>query len=401
MIPRLIKNEDDCRAALEHVDTLMDAQPGTAKLDELQLWVHLIEEYEKQAYPIPQPDPIAAIRFMMEQNGLTPSALVPYLGSKSKVSEVLSRKRPLSLAMIRRLHAGLGIPAALLIQETELSPSPELDDIDWGSFPLAEIVKRGWFGDAVRTWRELLGQAEELLGALIRGSEEACPGLVALRLSPTATMGGDAPALRAWKARVWSLARGRAARSSTPAAVDAALISQVAHLSLMDRGPVAAQELLAKMGIALVCEPQLPSTRLDGAAMRCKDGTAIVGLTLRYDRLDYFWFTLCHELAHLALHVTGPETPAIADDLEAQGRGGIEAEADSLAAEAMISGGDWSDFMSQSRISEPDVTLFAARQRLHSAIVAGRYRKQTGDYSRFSSMLGHRKVRSMFAGAAE
>lgn len=89
------------------------------KADELELWAVLIEKYEEDHFPVAAPDPVDAIRFRMEQSSLSASDLTPYLQSKSKVSEVLNRKRPLSRAMIRSLYAGLKIPAAVLVQEPQ------------------------------------------------------------------------------------------------------------------------------------------------------------------------------------------------------------------------------------------------------------------------------------------
>jgi len=94
----------------------MDARVNTPEADELDLWTTLIELYEDQHDALAPPDPIEAIRFRMEQEGLEPKDLVPFIGSRSRVSEVLCRRRPLSLAMIRALHANLGIPAEVLIR---------------------------------------------------------------------------------------------------------------------------------------------------------------------------------------------------------------------------------------------------------------------------------------------
>lgn len=116
MKPKVLKTERDYKAALTHVDRLMaESAPDKAELD---LWSLLVEKYEEEHYPIPTPDPIEAIRFRMEQAGLESSDLRPYLQSKSKVSEVMNRKRPLSLSMIRALHHGLKIPAEVLVQES-------------------------------------------------------------------------------------------------------------------------------------------------------------------------------------------------------------------------------------------------------------------------------------------
>jgi HTH-type transcriptional regulator/antitoxin HigA len=119
MKPKVIKNEAEHRAALARIERIFDAQPGTPKGDELELLLLLVETFEESAYPIGPPDAIAAVRFRMEQQGLKPKDLVPYIGSRSKVSEVLSGRRPLSLSMIRRLVAGLGLPAEVAIRATK------------------------------------------------------------------------------------------------------------------------------------------------------------------------------------------------------------------------------------------------------------------------------------------
>lgn len=116
MEPKRIKTEADYEAALEVVASLMKARAGTPEADALDLWTFLVEEYEERAHPIEPPDPVEAIRFRMEQQGLTPADLEPFIGSKSKVSEVLNRKRSLSLSMVRKLHDGLGISAEVLIK---------------------------------------------------------------------------------------------------------------------------------------------------------------------------------------------------------------------------------------------------------------------------------------------
>jgi HTH-type transcriptional regulator / antitoxin HigA len=115
MKPKILKTAREHRAALAHVETLLNRPE--ADEGELELWSLLVEKYEEEHFPIMAPDPIDAIRFRMEQEGLTPADLQPYLQSKSKVSEVMNRKRPLSLSMIRALHQGLKIPAEVLVQE--------------------------------------------------------------------------------------------------------------------------------------------------------------------------------------------------------------------------------------------------------------------------------------------
>ena len=110
-----IKTKADYRAALAEIDRLFGAAPGTPEGDRLDVLTTLVEAYEAQHEPIPVPDPIEAILYYMESRGLSRRDLEPYLGSRARVSEVLNRRRPLSIEMIRRLHAGLGIPAEVLI----------------------------------------------------------------------------------------------------------------------------------------------------------------------------------------------------------------------------------------------------------------------------------------------
>jgi HTH-type transcriptional regulator / antitoxin HigA len=117
MKPKLIKTETDYQEALGRIEAIFDAKPNTPEGDELELLVTLVEYYEGKAYSIGLPSPVDAIRFRMQQQGLKAKDLIPYMGSASKVSEVLSGKRALSLPMIRKLVSGLGIPAEVLLQE--------------------------------------------------------------------------------------------------------------------------------------------------------------------------------------------------------------------------------------------------------------------------------------------
>ena len=118
MKPKIIKNEREHKAALARIDQLMDARPGTPQGEELELLAALVEIYEDEAFPIDEPDPVDAIRFRMEQQRLKARDLIPFLGSRSKVSEVLSGRRGLSLKMIRSLATGLGIPTDVLVRES-------------------------------------------------------------------------------------------------------------------------------------------------------------------------------------------------------------------------------------------------------------------------------------------
>ena len=114
-----IKNKRDYRQALKEIEGLMTAKRGTPEGDRLDVLVTLAEAWEAKHYPLDLPDAIEAIRYHMEQNGLAPRDLVPFIGNRNRVYEVLNRKRPLTLKMIWRLHKGLGIPAESLIRMGE------------------------------------------------------------------------------------------------------------------------------------------------------------------------------------------------------------------------------------------------------------------------------------------
>jgi len=110
-----IKNEKDYQKSLKELEKVFDANPNTSNGDTAQMLVLLIEDYEKKYFPIEAPDPIEAIKYRMEEQGLSNKDVVPYFGSKSLVTQVLNGQRNLSLKMIRALHRGLGLPYEVLL----------------------------------------------------------------------------------------------------------------------------------------------------------------------------------------------------------------------------------------------------------------------------------------------
>jgi HTH-type transcriptional regulator/antitoxin HigA len=115
-----IKNQQDYELAMDSIENLWDAKPGSPEADELDILATLVESYEKQHFEIDAPDPVEAIKFRMEQQGLIDADLVPLLGQRSRVSEVLNKKRKLSISMIRNLHQRLKIPLESLISDYHL-----------------------------------------------------------------------------------------------------------------------------------------------------------------------------------------------------------------------------------------------------------------------------------------
>src|SRR4030042_5229349 len=140
---KVINSETDYHAILEEIEKLMDLNPevNSPEGDYLDILTLLVVDYESKRYLLAPPDPINAIKFRLEQIGLTQRELVPFIGSRSKVSEILSRKRPLTLTMIKAVHSGLGIPAKALLQADDSNGD---EQIEWERFPVKEMLERGW-----------------------------------------------------------------------------------------------------------------------------------------------------------------------------------------------------------------------------------------------------------------
>lgn len=395
MKPKVIKTEAEYEAALAHLEGLMDEASAPAIAEEMELFAVLIENYEKEHFPIGLPDPVEAIKFRMEQQGLERKDLVRYIGSQSKVSEVLNRKRPLSLAMIRELHKGLGIPAEVLLQES----GRELTEpkYDYRKYPFTEMFKDGYFKSFNGTVQEAREYAEELLGDLFAVFQGRIPEKALCRNSEGEI---NEFALEAWQAHVQELANEQDIPPYIPGTLTEEKIRDVVKLSNLSEGPVLARELLQKFGIPLVILKHLPNTYLDGACFNSPTGRPIVGLTLRHDRLDNFWFTLIHELAHVHLHLENGDV-AFFDETETgvqESKDPKERQANELASNLLIPSETWKTWKRQigTRISKEDVKEFANRLGISPAIVAGRLRWETKEYKNFYQLIGNKAVKKMF-----
>ena len=165
------------------------------------------------------------------------------------------------------------------------------------------MVRRRWFIGFAGSVPEAKWHFEDLMSAFLAplGSNALLPTLNRQHLHYAGNQ--DMHALLAWRIRVANLALAESLPIYQPGTITSSFLHELVGLSYFDSGPLLAKEFLNKNGIHLVREGHLRKTRLDGAAMKLPDGSPVVGLTLRYDRLDYFWFTLLHELAHVARHL--------------------------------------------------------------------------------------------------
>jgi HTH-type transcriptional regulator/antitoxin HigA len=400
MIPKVIKNDRDYEAALARIDELMDATRDTPEGDQLELLTTLVEAYEEQHFPIDLPDPIEAIRFRMEQAGLKQQDLVPYIGSRSKVSEVLSGRRPLSLKMIRALHKGLNIPAEVLLREPGGEIPDELPNLQCERFPLKEMARRGWILEPEQSAAKLKERAEELIREFLRPLRNGGvqPGSLRPRQHVRSGSAMDQYALLAWCVRVITLAQQQSVAQYRPGSLTPKFMQRLVHLSYLDSGPLLAREFLGKNGIHVIVLRHLPRTHLDGASMMLSTGNPVVALTARYDRLDNFWFTLFHELGHVRLHFEGERDACFVDDLDVDPEG-LEVQADEFAQDSLIPPKNWQRASARRERTPHAVLQLAGALRVHPAIIAGRIRRERKNYRLLSSLVGHREVRVHFPDA--
>ena len=398
---KAIRTEADYRAALARIDALMDAKPGTPEGEELDVLTDLVEHYEEKHVALGYPSAVGAIEFRLEQAGLTQRDLVPFIGSRAKVSEILSGKRQITMPMARALHEHLGIPADVLLQGRGVSLEDPLAGIEWTRFPLKAMAKVGWIPKV----KNLESRAQEVVSGLIRragGPAVAATALYRKNEHARANAKMDPYALKAWCWKVLADANEtRLPGSYTPGTITLDFLGQIARLSWADEGPRLAKEFLAKHGILLVVVRHLPKTYLDGAALKLEDGTPVIGLTLRYDRVDSFWFCLLHELAHIGRHMEINGDVAFVDDLtlrEVEGgrRDPKEAQADQWAEEALVPLRVWDASEARRNPTPMAVVSLAKTLQVHPAIVAGRVRHEEKNYRLLSHFVGSGEVRRQF-----
>lgn len=398
MVKKIIKTEADYQKALARIDELMDAEPNTPEGDELELLAALVELYEEKEYPINQPDPIEAIKFRMDQLGLQQKDLIPFIGSKSKVSEVLNRKRPLSLSMMRALHKGLGIPAEILLNEPGKELPEEIPMIDWTKFPIREMKNSGWISPE----KTIKGNEEDIMREYIQeagGMNNFSELTYLTRQSLKKTYKTDKYALLAWCLRVMELSRKNPVKNEyRPGSFN---LSDLPKLSYFKKGPLLAKEYLEKHGIQFFIVPHLTKTYLDGAAMILEQNRPVISLTLRHDRADNFWFCLLHELAHLQKHLHIDRTNIIVDEIQVQRSGAVkkdsrEKEADKFAQNALIPEKHWKKFNLGSKDLAKEVLDLSEKLKIHPAIIASRIQYEKNNYRILSQFIGRGEVSRVF-----
>ncbi|GAA0195977.1 HTH-type transcriptional regulator/antitoxin HigA [Brevundimonas nasdae] len=332
--------------------------------------------------------------------GMSQKDLADFLGMKEQQVQryEAERYRSASLERLVEISDALGVAIenrASLVGDSRME---SVDPVAWRSFPIAEMYKRGWFEDFAGTMAQARKSASELVPAFLRGANAQFAPLAFHRKSVRASGSVHESAIAAWEARVRRLAQ----INPPPVAFDRRRIDDVwirglVSLSLQPIGPALAVDYLRDAGIALIIERHLPGTLLDGAALYSLDGFGLVALTLRHDRLDNFWFTLLHEIGHLKLHIGADEAfAAIFDDTESPSDSDHESEADLFAQEALLPAAQWGLAVSRFSRTEQSVMIDAKRFGVGPAVIAGRVRREAGDYTLLRGLVGAGEVRHQF-----
>ncbi|RWP30303.1 ImmA/IrrE family metallo-endopeptidase [Mesorhizobium sp.] len=373
---RPIRTQEDHQSALKRAEELFghDSQKDR---DELEVLQALIERWERSQHPVESATPAQAIKFRMAQVGLSQRDLIPYLGSKSRVSEILNGQRQPTVDQIRALHQHLDVPIASLIGSFKHEPAAGTSSTSMAAE--GRLRKLGVI------------KAKDSLAGFLSRSRASTPAVAMLRKTRTERTNAktNLAALEAWCAAV--LMRAEKIKIDKRNIKDPEKAARrVAQISMFSDWNHRIASELHKMGIILVILEHMPGTFLDGAAMCRSDGVPVIALTLRYDRLDNFWFTLLHEFAHVVCHLS-PDRQVILDDLDMASSEVIEAEADSFALNALIPPSMWKRIDKDSSTEE---VLAAAQQAgVHPAVAAGRWRFQHSDYRRFSKLIGRGEVK--------
>lgn len=390
-------SEAEYKAYLKEISSLMAKRPvvGSKDGERLKLLALAVQGYEKNRFFFEMPTPVEAIKFRMNEMGLSQNDLIPYLGGKNRVSEILSQKRPLTLPMIRALNKYLGIPLEVLLQDEEpeqfvFSPSElEFDDAIY-----KELHKKGWIKKEPVTsqvdYTKTINSFLKPLGGLT-------PANVLFRNSPQANVRGIShSAAFLWSAKVLMEGQSIEAPQFSLDRINLDLLHSIAELSSYEKGPLLAQEELLKFGIRLVVVPHLASTYIDGGTITNEEGAPVIGLSLRYDRLDNFWHTLMHELVHVYKHLKVIRGPFL-DDSDVENKSDpIEKEADQLARDIFIPKSVWrsSDVLHSRTVDS--INNLARQLHIHPAIIAGRIRFETKKFNLFTDLLGINTVRKLF-----
>lgn len=303
---------------------------------------------------------------------------------------------------------GIDLSGCILSQSDETPSSTsnkvfqKTEELDWTKFPINEVTEKGWISKTsnqskIDTFKNWFRNATGPYGT---------PTFQRRKISDDENTNKES--ILTWEARVLQLAEQELRNSSiSDFEWDERWLKDLARLTADEKGPILAKEALRQQGILLVIEKQLSDTYLDGAAMLSHEGVPIVAMTIRFDRLDYFWFTLFHELGHVYCHLYGnsnfiffDQRNSLKNDETSYANhfwgNELEDQANKFAFEKLINTDDWDTCLSRFSATEKLVKADARRLGIHPSIVAGRIRNERRDFSILSSQIGQGMLHKHF-----
>ena len=330
--------------------------------------------------------------------GMSQTALAERLGMKAQQVQryEASNYAGASLERLIGVSKALNVYVTGIFEREDASKGAvfsweNVDDVVWKQFPAREMAKRGWFDMPRRA--DVYERAREYF------MRTAGPQFTSA-YHRKKIHGDSKPneyALLAWQARILERAQGLVEAHAPPEFVlDDRWITDLVALTARSDGPKRAQTLLLSKGIILTTERHLSGTYLDGGAMLDRDGRPVIGLTLRYDRLDNFWFVLFHELGHVFLHLMEGVRYDFFDEEGTTENDKVEREADQFALDSLLPEGKWDECLSRFALSEEAVQIDAKKLGIDASIIAGRIRRDRGDYVILTSLIGQGQIAPQF-----
>jgi HTH-type transcriptional regulator / antitoxin HigA len=331
--------------------------------------------------------------------GLSQRNLAELMGLKEQQIQRYEAEQYASANLVRLTE----VAKALAINIKEVAELESLDkpikidddEFSWDRFPIKEMYRRNWFEDFSGSLSEAVDNAEELLRQYVADSlKEPVQAVARQRIRS----GGNVNkyALMAWQCRLIRLAREiKLPKKFGKRVLSDEWFGRLVRLSCENDWPEKTIKYLQEFGIRLVIVPHLSNTYLDGAALLLSDGP-VIGMTLRYDRIDNFWFVLFHELIHVRKHLSKGKIESIFDDLDAEADD-IEKEADESAGEILVPSKKWESALARYVRSKETIEEFAKEIKVSPAIVAGKIRREADNYTILTDMIGQGKVRKQFS----
>lgn len=335
--------------------------------------------------------------------GITQQGLAERLGLKPQQIQryEVNRYASASLARLSEVSDALGLDLSIIpnVQKDGSNASSASFDMEFDKSIIKEAVKRQWISHSSD---ERIQDVSRIFYTWFSGLERLSSGSALHKRSFRRTSTLHAQSLCAWEARI--LEKGHKSRPQAifSLSCQADLLGELREVSCSKSKLNTLPDLLGSYGISIAFERHLPKTYVDGAAFWMEEGYPLVGMSLRYDRLDNFWFVLMHELAHIFLHMHGNDNGHFVDEelefdspLEGSDKNQQEIEANEFALAALIPSEIWENSLIRFAQTEDEVVAFANRCKVSPSVVAGRLRRERG-YQVFTNLIGQGEVRNVF-----